>query len=82
MSGFLSSRARILAAEILALVASGAKELSLPRDREVKTTAPYTLKQTPRQLTQHHWVWPHELEKVFIDGQVPHHQESPDIEAC
>ena len=43
ISGFLSSKLRILEAEILALAASGAKELARPRKTAVKTTAANTL---------------------------------------
>ncbi len=44
MRDFLSSRAIILEAEILALVASGAKELARPRESAVNTTAANTLR--------------------------------------
>lgn len=41
--GFLSNRDKILAAEIFAFVASGAKELARPKESAVKTTAANTL---------------------------------------
>ena len=40
---FLFIRANILPAETCALEASGAKEVALPRERAVNTTAPNTL---------------------------------------
>ena len=46
MRGLLSNKAIILEAEILALVASGAKELARPSERAVKTTAANTLDRT------------------------------------